>query len=208
MFPPGVAVKKQSTSLRRKIFATRLSCMICRTERPGKFYIVPMVDRLDVPQQLLLRECTNGPVTNPLGWQVLLRCLDDLFSLGLVTNRCSSIARCRMCVIKTCLDNACSPLNMDIPGSVLTAIRSIIRSDCLPITISRSWWAITQLVRVVCTGMQVRFMAQAWCTFSGLLLRHFTDSLRKQTNRRELLGTVDHFSVFLQEHPQKVLDSL
>lgn len=44
--------------------------------------------------------------------------------------------------------------------------------------------------------------------FPGVLLRHFTDSLRKQTKWRELFGTVDHLSVVLHGRPLKGLDSL
>lgn len=125
--------------------------MICRTERPGKFYNMPTVHRLDAAQQLLLKCWTCD---QPLGI-VLLRCLDDLFPLGLIAHRCSTITRCRECVIKTCSDNACFPLNMDIPGSVLIASRSIIK-------IGLSAYHYFQIlvgdhtVGACCTGMQAR----------------------------------------------------
>lgn len=40
-------------------------------------------------------------------------------------------------------------MSMNRPNPVLIASRCIMRSDYLPITISRSWSAIIQLVRVV-----------------------------------------------------------
>lgn len=143
----------------------------------------------------------------PLG-MVLLRWLNDLFSLGLIANGRSTIARYRECVIKTFSDDACSPVNMNILGPVLIASRSIIiKSGCLPITISRFWRTIIQLARVILHESATHGHKRG-ARFPGVLLRHFTDSLRKQTKWRELFGTVDHLSVVLHGRPLKGLDSL
>jgi hypothetical protein len=184
--------------------ATRLSCMICRTERPGKFCVLCLqhTDWLPFSNYCFKRWTCD----QPLGI-VLLRWLNDLFSLGLIANRRLTIARCRECVIKTFSDDACSPVNMNIFGTVLVAGRSIIKSGYLPITISRSWWTIIQLARVILHESATHGHKRG-ARFPGLLLRHFTDSLRKQTKWRELFGTVDHLSVVLHGRPLKGLDSL
>lgn len=137
---------------------------------------------------------------------VLLRWLNDLFSLGLIANRRSTITRCCECVIKTFSDDACSPITMNIFGPVLIAGRSIIKSGYLPITISRSWWAIIQLA---CVNLHegATHGHKRGARFPGVLLRHFTDSLRKQIKWRELFGTVNHLSVVLHGRPLKGLDS-
>jgi hypothetical protein len=119
--------------------------MICRTEPPGKFNIYSRP--IGCPNSCLVGffDLRRWTCDQPLGTAFLLRCLDDLFSLGLITNTVD--ARRSAVAGRGLQPNArhqyllrqCFHINMNIPGPVLTAGHRITRLGYLPITISRSW---------------------------------------------------------------------